>query len=123
MKTLSIIAVALALGVPASALAQSAGRPAAGELRRSEAGSLETRRTDTGRTDAGRDAGRTLGTRIDSGTISGTRIRRPDVRGERPNPHARRRWNAAHDRRDLERRPNVDPSRRRFQDHSRRRGR
>ena len=120
MKTLSIIAVALALGVPASALAQSAGRPAAGEFRRSEAGSLETRRIDTGRIDTGRDAGRTLGTRIDSGPITGSRIRRPEVRGERPNHHARRRWNAAHQRRDPERRPDVDTSRRRASDESRR---
>jgi hypothetical protein len=123
MKTLSIIAVALALGVPASALAQSAGRPAAGEVRRSEAGSLETRRIDTGRIDTGRDAGRTLGTRIDSGPFTGSRIRRPEVRGERPNHHARRRWNAAHQRRDPERRPDVDPSRRRASAESPRRGR
>jgi len=123
MKTLSIIAVALALGVPASALAQSAGRPAAGEFRRGETVAFESRRIDTGRTDAGRDAGRTLGTRIDSGPITGTRIRRPDVRGERPNHHARRRWNAAHQRRDPERRPNVDPSRRRAFAESPRRGR
>ena len=131
MKTLGIIGAALARGVPALAVAQTAGRPAASEIRRVEVNRFETRRIETSR-----DAGRIAAGRFDSGLVNGSRIRRPDVitgtririrrpdvRDERPNHHARRRWNAAHDRRDPERRPDMDPSRRRALADSPRRGR
>jgi hypothetical protein len=139
MKTLAVIGIALAIGVPGMALAQRAGAPPA-EVRRVEVNRIDTRPIDTGRIDDGRITRRDVvtGTRIvdrrrEIADRDTDRVRRPDVRPDRPDPSARRRAYEPNRRRladpsrrrffDPSRRRLHDPSRRRFHDPSRRRGR